>query len=59
MLFACISAKNLEVTFERAKAFVTRKNLGKVWTTVLAAWVKGMTDPEPADENEVPQKVQN
>jgi hypothetical protein len=54
MLFACISAKNPEVTFERAKAFVTRKNLVKAWTTVLAAWLNGMADPEPADENEIP-----
>jgi hypothetical protein len=50
MLYACITARHPEVTFEQAKAFVTRKNLGEVWTTVLAAWVKGIAEPEPAKD---------
>jgi hypothetical protein len=26
---------------------VTRRNLGEIWTTVLAASVRGMAEPEP------------
>ena len=52
MLYACITAKQPQVTFEQAKAFVTRKNLGEIWTTVLAAWVKGMAEPDPAKDGD-------
>lgn len=52
MLYACINALNPEVTYEQAKAFVTRKNLGEIWTTVLAAWVKGMAEPDPAKDGD-------
>ena len=52
MLFASIRAKHPEVSFELAKSFVTRKNLGEIWAAVLTAWTQGLAEPDKdADEN--------
>ena len=50
MLFACIHAKQPDVTFELVKTFVTRKNWREIWVAVLNAWTAGMGEPDPEEE---------
>ena len=50
MFFACLHSKYPAVTYEQAKALVTRKNLAEVWAVVLNAWTAGLAEP---DEDEV------
>jgi hypothetical protein len=58
MLYACIRKNHPAVTFAEARAMVTLKNIGKIWTAVTDTWVTAMNEPDedaPVGES----KVQN
>lgn len=60
MLFASISALHPEITLSEAKAIVTKHNYMYVWSTVMDAWVKGLSEPDPEEvKKENPQTDQN
>jgi hypothetical protein len=50
MLFACAKATHPEITLQIAKSLVTKHNFRAVWSSVLAAWVKGLSEPDPNEE---------
>lgn len=51
MLYACILAKQPNMTFEEVKALITRKNFPEVWSVVLQCWTAGLAEPDE-DEGE-------
>lgn len=50
MFFATAHATHPELTYEQAKALVTRDNLVEVWPKVLEAWTLAQPDAEESDE---------
>lgn len=51
MFFACAHAYHPELTYEQAKAFITRTNLVEIWPKVLEAWTLAQPDAEKSNEN--------
>ncbi len=50
MLYATMHSYDASVTYDEAKALVTRKNLGSIWNTVLEAWSIGIVEDDEDDE---------
>jgi hypothetical protein len=59
LLYACIRAKQPDITYDFVKTLVTRKTLAEIWGAVLNAWVKGLAEPDEDAVEENPLKDQS
>lgn len=55
MFFATASASHPDLTWQTAKALVTRHTLATIWPKVLEAWTQAQPDPEEGDKKADPQ----
>jgi|ERR1039457_414617 hypothetical protein len=56
MLFACLHARQPNMTLDQVKPLVTRNTLPEIWNKVLEAWTAGMAEPDE-DADELPQAI--
>ncbi len=54
MLYAAIHTFHPTVTFDEAKALITRKNFVNVWTKLLEAWMNSWSDEDEDDKKADP-----
>ena|SRR5450631_1424828 len=53
MLYATLHSYDASVTFDAAKAMVTRKTLGSIWNKVLEAWSLGIVDDDEDEAEDI------